>query len=57
LSFAVGPALGAKILEQAGAIALWAGTFAFCLLSAAMMMRLGPARVPENENQKSAGGA
>lgn len=54
LSFAVGPALGAKVLEQAGATTLWIGTAVFCLLSAAMMMRIAPARLPESENQKSA---
>jgi predicted MFS family arabinose efflux permease len=52
LSFAVGPWLGAVVLERAGATALWGATFICCLVSALMMARISSPRATD-ESQKS----
>jgi MFS family permease len=40
ISFMAGPWLGTLVLENYGSFTLWIGTFAFCIVSAMMMMRL-----------------
>ncbi|HKI79364.1 MAG TPA: MFS transporter, partial [Ignavibacteriaceae bacterium] len=40
ISFMAGPWLGALVLENFGSFNLWTGAFAFCIISAAMMLKL-----------------
>ncbi|MGA7837055.1 MAG: MFS transporter [Ignavibacteriaceae bacterium] len=40
LSFMAGPWLGAIVLENFGSFSLWSGAFVFCIISAAMMLKL-----------------
>jgi MFS family permease len=42
LGFSIGPGTGSAVMQRFGSATLWAGTFVFGLISAALMMRIAP---------------